>query len=1070
MSPPVAKISPPLLQETFPRRRLFRLLDEAAKKPVVWLSAPAGSGKTTLIASWLDYRKLTCLWYQIDQSDADIATFFYYMGLAAKRAFPRSRKSLPLLTPEYLQGLPVFSRRYFDILYGKLKTPFALVLDNYQDVPPDSAFHEIMREGLSALPDGISVVLVSRGEPPPAFARLRASNMMSFVGWSDVRFNIDETKTLLLNQRPHLLSDEALKVLYTRTEGWAAGIVLMLERMKRETYDPAALPHLAREEVFNYFAGELFEKAEKETRDFLLSSAFLPSMTAGEAQELTGNHEAATILAGLNRIHFFTERHLAAEPVYQYHPLFREFLLFRAESTLPAEKLMELRNSAAALLERSGRVEPAAELMCRAGDWPGLARLVGSHARDFIAQGRIRTLEGWLGSFPEGYAEQFPWLEYWLGACGLPFNPAEIRHHFARAFELFKKENDAAGQYLAWAGIADSIYYAWSDYARLDRWLKELDELLQRHPVFPSVEIEVLVSNSVFGGLLFRNPVHDRLAFWEKRLDRLVHTITDSRLRIIMGGNLVHYYVLVGDFAKAARLIDALQAPHHVRDLTPLALLIWNSSKALYSWHAGEFEGCRKIVAENLKTAETVGIHLLDVSILSLGAAGALSAGELSAGAELLGRINSLMDFERQGDVSFYHHLAGWEAALREDIPRALDHVRLSLSLTEKWEMLFPQALNHVALAQLTITLGKYPEASHSIEMARRIGHDMGSSAVEVMCLMAAARLALDQNDEIGGLAALSEGFALAKKIGLVNHSWWLPQVMARLCAKALEEGIEVDYVQQLVRKRHLLPPASRMAPENWPWPVRIYTLGRFALLIDGKAPKNGFKSSQKPLLLLKALLALGGRDLKAENLSYLLWPDADGDAGHNVFTTTLARLRSLLGDNRAVHLHDGRVSLDPRFCWVDRWAFERLCSRTAAALEQFREGKADYQEIQEPAERAIRLYGGHFLRSDGDESWTFAPRESLRSKHLRLVGDFCRHLARQGRHQEASRHYQKGLEVDPLAEEFYQGLLEYYLRLGRHAEALQIYHQCRHLLRTELGIAPSPGTEALRDRLPNPS
>jgi DNA-binding SARP family transcriptional activator len=428
------------------------------------------------------------------------------------------------------------------------------------------------------------------------------------------------------------------------------------------------------------------------------------------------------------------------------------------------------------------------------------------------------------------------------------------------------------------------------------------------------------------------------------------------------------------------------------------------------------------------------------------------------------------MDSERQNDVSFYHHLAGWEAVLRKDIPRALNFVRLSLSLTEKWEMLFPQALNHAALAQLMITLGKYPEASHSIETARRIGRDMGSSILEMMCLMAEARLALDQNNEAGGLAALGEGFALAKKIGFVNHSWWLPQVMARLCAKALEAGIEVEYVQQLVRKRNLLPPASQLVPENWPWPVRIYTLGRFALLLDGKTPGNGCKSSPKPLLLLKALIALGGRDLRIEYLSYLLWPDADGDAGHNVFTTTLARLRSLLGDSRAVHLHDGRVSLDPRFCWVDRWAFERLCSQTEAALEQFREGKADHQEIREPAEKAIRLYGGHFLRSDGDESWTFAPRELLRSKHLRLVGDFCRHLAQQGSHQEAARHYHKGLEVDPLAEELYQGLLEYYLRLGRHAEALQVYHQCRRLLRTALGIAPSPGTEALRDRLPKTS
>ncbi len=92
-------------------------------------------------------------------------------------------------------------------------------------------------------------------------------------------------------------------------------------------------------------------------------------MTAEEAQELTGNSASAAILAALNRNHFFTERHFTAHPVYQYHPLFREFLLVRAEDTLPAGQMLELQRNAAALLERSGRTEPAAELMCKTGDW-----------------------------------------------------------------------------------------------------------------------------------------------------------------------------------------------------------------------------------------------------------------------------------------------------------------------------------------------------------------------------------------------------------------------------------------------------------------------------------------------------------------------------------------------------------------------------------------------------------------------------------------------------------------------------------------------------------------------------
>ncbi|MFN3479813.1 MAG: hypothetical protein ACK415_05450, partial [Thermodesulfovibrionales bacterium] len=79
----IAKISCPSISGIVPRERLFNLLDNSLRRPVVWISAPAGSGKTTLVASYLDSRKIQCLWYQVDEGDADIPTFFYYMGLAA---------------------------------------------------------------------------------------------------------------------------------------------------------------------------------------------------------------------------------------------------------------------------------------------------------------------------------------------------------------------------------------------------------------------------------------------------------------------------------------------------------------------------------------------------------------------------------------------------------------------------------------------------------------------------------------------------------------------------------------------------------------------------------------------------------------------------------------------------------------------------------------------------------------------------------------------------------------------------------------------------------------------------
>jgi ATP/maltotriose-dependent transcriptional regulator MalT len=154
------------------------------KQPVIWVSGPPGSGKTTLVSSYLQVHETPCLWYQIDEADADPATFFYYLGQAAKRALPRKRKPLPLLTPEYLQGIPTFTFRYFETLDSSLIPPhptsrkgkFIIVFDNYQEVPSNASFHEVISHGISRIPEGINVILISRGKPPPVLIPLRANN------------------------------------------------------------------------------------------------------------------------------------------------------------------------------------------------------------------------------------------------------------------------------------------------------------------------------------------------------------------------------------------------------------------------------------------------------------------------------------------------------------------------------------------------------------------------------------------------------------------------------------------------------------------------------------------------------------------------------------------------------------------------------------------------------------------------------------------------------------------------------------------------------------------------------
>lgn len=278
---------------------------------------------------------------------------------------------------------------------------------------------------------------------------------------------------------------------------------------------------------------------------------------------------------------------------------------------------------------------------------------------------------------------------------------------------------------------------------------------------------------------------------------------------------------------------------------------------------------------------------------------------------------------------------------------------------------------------------------------------------------------------------------------------------------KALEAGIEVDHVQQLIRRRNLMPEDPPLECETWPWPIKIHTLGRFSVLRDGRPLRFTGKVQRKPLELLQALIAYGGREVREDQLVEALWPDAEGDAAHRSFATTLHRLRRLVGDDAALVLTGNRLSLDPRRCWVDVWALERLLGTLETTLRQASAGLAP-DALGRISDRALALYPGPFLGDDPAYPWAVSLRERLRSRLLRHLDEIGRHWERTAEWEKAAAVYRRGLELDDLTEGFYQRLMICYQCLGRPAEGLATYQRCRRTLSASLGVEPSPETEAI--------
>ena len=413
-------------------------------------------------------------------------------------------------------------------------------------------------------------------------------------------------------------------------------------------------------------------------------------------------------------------------------------------------------------------------------------------------------------------------------------------------------------------------------------------------------------------------------------------------------------------------------------------------------------------------------------------------------------------------DMFNYHFMRTREALLRGDLGEASTHVDMALDLAIDAENRLPVAMCHLAKAHVMQWLGKHKEATNFLKQAFSIARQEESIQVEFHALWAEAQFSLERGDEASGLRALRKVLRIGRERGFMETLIIQPAAVARLCIKALEADIEVEYVQDFIRKRNLVPDTPPLHLESWPWTARIYALGRFQIVVDEKPLGFSRKAQQKPLSLLKALIALGSIDVKEEQLADILWPDAEGDSAHRSFATTLYRLRKLVGHHEMIQLREGCVSLDLRHCWVDVLAFEDLL--TMAGDE--REKEAATGEAAEAArltQKAIDIYGGPFLAGETGDSWSISPRERLRSKYIQNVLILGRKLESVAQWENAAMCYERGLEIEDLVEEFYQRLMVCYQQLGRRSEVLSVYDRCKKTLYAAKQIQPSSEIEALR-------
>jgi LuxR family transcriptional regulator, maltose regulon positive regulatory protein len=390
----VAPAAPRLID----RGDLVAALDRAATRKVTIISAPAGSGKTSLLRAWAGRPgqpgRLAVLQVQRDQQDAQ--QFWLALLGAVRQATGTNSGAEPLAaTPEF-NGQAMAGRVLSEL--AEARDGVTLVVDDLHELNSPEAFAQL----LTSLPPNTHAILTTRHDVRLGLHQLRLAGELAEIRAADLRFSERETRELL-DASGIILSEAGVALLHQRTEGWAAGLRLAAISLAGHPDPERFVAEFSGSDrtVAEYLLAEMLERQPSDVQDLLLRTS-LPDRVNGElADLLTGRPGSERILLDLEDANAFVESLDPGRTWFRYHHLFADFLRLELRRTLPGQ-VPTLHRRAAEWFIRQGQVAEAVRHTQAAGAWADAARLLADQSFSLALDGKAQTIQALLRAFPTG--------------------------------------------------------------------------------------------------------------------------------------------------------------------------------------------------------------------------------------------------------------------------------------------------------------------------------------------------------------------------------------------------------------------------------------------------------------------------------------------------------------------------------------------------------------------------------------------------------------------------------------------------------------------------------------------
>lgn len=1078
------QLIPPRIKKSIRRCRLTELSRQILAHRVTTLFAPAGSGKTSWVASLTEEPDWPpTAWLSLDNHDAEPSYLLYHLVHALKRILPdfgnqalRTLNSLEDAGRDWLIGVSTIIEEL------PREKEVVVVLDDFHLIRENPAACGVVNHLVRWLPAGIHLIIISRSTLPLKLHRELLSGDLLEISNDQLSFTADETRELLtlLNLS---LTEEDTAVIHHLTEGWAVGLRLVGMFLSQKDGDlQKAIQALNRDDsgLYKYLANEILDQLPRQLQDFLLDAALLPYLEEHLCNAALRCPDSAPMLQQLHATGLLSR--IDSETVtWRLHHLVNEYLEQKAISLRSPDYILTLRRRAAAQLEKSGDVDRALDQAVACVDWPLAITLLHRYGYGyFMLTARLDALSAWLGRLPEEMVQGDHRLLYLKGMSTLQIDPDEALSTLSAAANIAAHEGDIRCQVsslLAMTGL-----YIFTNN------MEKITQTADRIPVAAALLTDSWARGIVLVAALGRDAWGDNLqrGVWFSRLAGQFKLEPEAGMSYLFWSSVIQYRL--GSLSAARKLIDkalALPYVHNNERWTGTAYVILAAIHML----TGEHGKLTEISYELLRIGQKYNIphqtayahrHLARLHLREGRLVEARREFELSRTAFIETNNNFVAELTKL-DLLLLRMKAGENAG---DLLPETGEILACLAASPGGQGLDDYALSLAGV--IAMEAGELELAQNRLAEAAANCSRKGARQVLAGTQLLLAQVALLQGDEKSCDNLLYKALGAAEAGEWENFWDWHAETVYTMCRRALLKGIHANWATRLLHRwfpqriaseaAYLLTSANEKfrayigtllqnnnATAGKPV-IHISCLGGFRVFVNGSEVQLSEWKTQKAANLFKYLTANRYRHPK-EKIIEQLWPESGSQSGDASLRMALSHVRKALGFSDSgqenVILKRGMVYLNPEIEVYTDYEFFK-----DTALNALKIAAAKNPTAANALEQAARLYPGRFLPENLYDDWTTHLRSDLHNLYQRVLLQLIDFYRQQGNLSAALQSCRRYLSYEPADEQVGRTTMEILWQLGEKQQALSLFQDITAALAKEYDITPAPDTLAIYEKI----